>query len=154
MVKEYWYDEKNIERVMIEWFESQGFGIDRETYKRGGIDIKAIKREIVYLVEVKGYPRPKKNNNSRNAQKRNWFTYAVGQICTRMERENDWNINYALAFPDFKYYETKALKIKNARKRLGLEIFLVSEFGRLRKLAPDSNRFENLDTFFYQERLF
>ncbi len=149
---EFWYDEKKIEGVMIDWFKSRGFKIAKETYTRGGVDIKAIGEESIYLVEVKGYPRPKSKNVLRNAQKRAWFLFAIGQICTRMG-STPRNVKYALVFPDFDYYETRSLKLKLGRQRLGLEIFLINEKRELRKLAPNSNKFEKLD-WLCQGRLF
>ena len=84
MYDKYWYDEKNVEKVMMEWIVSKGFKIMPESYKLHGVDIEAWndKRRRYWFIEVKGYPRKKA---SMNAQKQEWFVTAIGQIIKRRD---------------------------------------------------------------------
>ncbi|MBI2452361.1 hypothetical protein HYV50_04785 [Candidatus Pacearchaeota archaeon] len=77
-----------------------------ETYRRHGVDIEAWnnKTRRYWFIEVKGYPRKKP---SMNAQKQEWFVASLGQIIKRMRQKNG---KYAVAFPDFEFYEKKSLE--------------------------------------------
>ena len=139
MYDKFWYDEKNVEKVMIEWVESKGFKIMPETHRLHGVDIEAWnnKTRRYWFIEVKGYPRKKP---SMNAQKQEWFNCSLGQIIKRMRQKNG---KYAVAFPDFEFYEKKSLELPLiARKRLKLNIFLIGEDKKIRQLTPNSMKFK------------
>ena len=141
MYDKYWYDEKNVESVMINWVKSKGFKIMPETFKQHGVDIEAWndKRRRYWFIEVKGYPRKKP---SMNAQKQEWFISALGQILKRMRQKNG---KYGIAFPDFEFYERKSLELpKIARERLKLNIFLIDKNKKIRQLTPKANKFKRV----------
>ena len=141
MYDKYWYDEKNVEKVMMDWVVSKGFKIMPESHRIHGVDIEAWndKRRRYWFIEVKGYPRKKA---SMNAQKQEWFVTAIGQIIKRMRQKNG---KYAIAFPDYSFYEKKSIDLPLiARDRLKLNIFLISEDKKVRQLTPKSKKFKQV----------
>lgn len=141
MYDKYWYDEKNVEKVMINWVKSKNFKIMPETYKRSGVDIEAWnnKTRRYWFIEVKGYPGKKL---SMHAQKQEWFIAAIGQIIKRMRQKNG---KYGIAFPNFEFYEKKSLDLPNiARERLKLNIFLIDKNKSIRQLTPKTNKFKEV----------
>lgn len=141
MYEDFWYDEKNVEKAMIEWVKSKEFKIMPETHKLHGVDIEAWnnKTRRYWFIEVKGYPRKKK---SMHAQKQEWFIASLGQIMKRMRQKNG---KYGVAFPDFEFYERKSLELPMiARSRLKLNIFLIGKDKEIKQLTPKSNKFKKV----------
>lgn len=141
MFEKYWYDEKNVEKVILKWVKSKGFKPMPITYKQKGIDIEAWNHRTrrYWFIEVKGHPRKKA---SMHAQKQEWFIKALGQIIKRMRQKNG---KYGIAFPDFEFYEKKSLELpKIGRSRLKLNIFLITKDKKIRQLTPNSNKFKNI----------
>jgi hypothetical protein len=139
MYNKYWYDEKNVDKVMRAWVQSKGFKLMPETFNLHGVDIRAFSNKMrkYWFIEVKGYPREKA---SMNAQKQEWFVACVGQIIKRMKQKNG---KYGIAFPDFEFYEKKSLELpKIARDRLKLNIFLINKNKNIRQLTPKANKFK------------
>ena len=139
MYDKYWYDEKNVEKIMIKWVQSKNFKIMPETYRTQGVDIEAWnnKTRRYWFIEVKGYPRKKQ---SMHAQKQEWFISAIGQIIKRMRQKNG---KYGIAFPDFEFYEKKSIELPIiARERLKLNIFLIGKHKTIKQLTPKASKFK------------
>lgn len=97
-------------------------------------DIYAEDKDNVYIIEVEGgEPRQKERN-----------VYSVlGQITFSMIEDNlkSKKIYYGIAFPDDEMWISvlKKIPIINVKQKLGINLYLVDEAGKVRIIQPNQN---------------
>jgi Holliday junction resolvase-like predicted endonuclease len=115
-------NEKEVENRIRDFLKSKGFRVE-ERNKPQGIDIVAFDDENKkYFIEVEGNKKPNGESLATN-QKYTHFFRAIGQICMRMNEEGV----YALVLPYDKTYLNYIDKIKVAKEKLNLKIFLIEK---------------------------
>jgi hypothetical protein len=148
-VKPEWHNEDQVETKFRRWLENHGWHVQLRPGLTGSDICATDSRGISWVFEVKGYPGTfqkrdgaSKSRNIIVSQRRTWLIEGLGQIVSRMTKEN---IQYALVFPDHptdKYFETKTLGMPQfLRSKLSLWIYLVGSEMRVRILAPESDQF-------------
>ena len=102
-------------RPMKKYLEHRGFEID-ETNRGSspGPDIRAVKEDRELIIEMKGHTKALSTD----------IRTCIGQICEQMEAEPD---EYAVALSES--YRSYIKDYSFALKRLGVQVFLVSEEG-------------------------
>jgi hypothetical protein len=113
--------EETVEKRLREWLPENGYPIVQPRQGPHGPDIVAENERNKLIIEVQGNKKPS-GEEFTSSQYYTHFRRAVGQICTRMDNEND---EYAVGIPKCNIYEDCVEKIQLARKRLKLRIFIV-----------------------------
>lgn len=122
--------EEFVKSRVLEWLGKHDYVITSvKTLAEHGVDIRAKKSrsELIYVIECKGEPKS-------NPVKMRYPTLvsALGEIVQRVTRQK--YAKYAIAFP-YTYEELVLRKIPwVAAKRLGLEVLLVSNDGKVNRL--------------------
>jgi hypothetical protein len=88
------FSEDEVKRVLEGWLSNQGWSVEIAWAKTRGIDLHARKNEQRWIIEAKG-------SGSLNAMRVNYFLGVLGEMLQRMD---DRNAMYSIAFPDLKQF--------------------------------------------------
>jgi hypothetical protein len=139
---EEWYWEGNVQGLVVRALAADGWTITRvaDTMSREhGHDVVATRDGVTMIVEVKGYPSGRyvrgdrageKKDNGPSTQARVWFATAL--MSGHLMRSENPSSRVVLAFPVFQTYESLARRISPSVSVVGIEMWLVSEDGRIR----------------------
>jgi len=101
--KKEWFYEGNISKYFVEYLKKNGHLIlkdNSKNIKARGIDIISCKENILYLIEVKGYPsdyyaygtkKGEKKRTHPNSQAKHWFAEVL--LSTIINFSKNFNIN-------------------------------------------------------------
>ena len=136
-----WFWEGNVVECLARYLSGDGWLIiyKANTHsKERGVDIRASKRNIDLLVEVKGYPsreyrdprraaEQKRTNPTNQAQQ--WYSHAVLKALRLQSKHPTAKV--ALAFPDFPRYQALFQETHVGLQKLGVAFMLVKETGNV-----------------------
>jgi len=112
--------EKDTEILIRRYLVSNNFVV-KERKTQHGVDIEALDESgSPYFIEVEGNKKPD-GRPLTSSQKYTHFLRAFGQICMRMEKDGV----HALGLPLDALYSKYLRKTLNAKKLLGLKVFVV-----------------------------
>ncbi len=115
-------DEDAVKAHLKKWLEGQGWSVKVAWGKNHGVDLKAIKDGECWLIEAKG-------PGSRQAMRHNYFLGILGETLQRMD---DKNARYSIAFPDMPVYRGLWMRLPSlAKQRTGIDMLLVTEDGQV-----------------------
>lgn len=115
---ELFMDEDTVKTALVAVLQSQGWDATPSMGRKHGVDILAKQNGETMLIEAKG-------EGSRNAMRVNYFLMALGEILQKMNNEN---YRYALAFPAYRQYANLIIKLpKEIKQKLKLSIYLVKK---------------------------
>lgn len=136
-----WHWEGNVQAAVVDYLRAEAWTIlsaaDTET-KEAGIDVLAERIGTRLAVEVKGYPSERYMSGKRRGERkptrpavqaRHWYAGALLTTMLTKGAHPDWTV--ALAFPDFPTYRSLLERTASSLRALDVEIYLVSEDGRV-----------------------
>ena len=143
-----WYDEEEVVKVVKAHLTRKGHKI-RPKWGKMGPDIEAEideegKRKTL-IVEAKGYPteyyaRGEKSGQSKptnpQTQARHWVADAIFTILLRMADAKSENMQFVLAFPQFKIYINFMQRLKEIRQKLNITVFTVNKGDIVKEFLP------------------
>lgn len=113
-------DEDAVKAHIKDWLENQGWSVKIAWGKNHGVDIEATKSGDRWLIEAKG-------PGSRQAMRHNYFLGILGETLQRMD---DDNARYSIAFPDMAVYRGLWNRLPIlAKQRTKIDMLLVAENG-------------------------
>ncbi len=137
-----WHWEGNVQSLVIAAIAADGWMIRRvsdTSSREHGIDVEAERDGRRLLVEVKGYPDSvykrgeragaQKGTGAIPTQARSYFGGAL--LTGLLMRAEHPEAAVAIAFPAFPTYENLRRRTEPTLARIGVEVWLVSEDGRL-----------------------
>ncbi len=109
--------EDDVKNAVKAYLEAQGYAVRVAWARARGIDIVATRPGSRLVLEAKG-------EAPLQPQQVNYFLGAIGELVQRMDNPDS---TYGLAFPDNKQYRGLVSRLPSlARERLGLRVFFVS----------------------------
>jgi hypothetical protein len=144
-VESRWYWEGNVQAAVVRHLVHEGWDVVRvaDTASRErGVDVRASRSEETMLVEVKGFPseiyeqgaKRGMPNPNVNVQARHYF--ADGVLSGLLLRGDNPDDRVVLALPDKPTFSTLATRCAPSFAALGIELWLVSESGRINDCSP------------------
>lgn len=122
MMLEKGLSEDEVKEKLKEHLEKEGWKTKVADGKKHGIDIEAIKGNQRWVIEVKG-------NGSLKPMRTNYFLAVLGEILQRMDDENT---KYSIAFPNLREYKDLWGKLPQlAKDRTKIDMILVDENGEI-----------------------
>lgn len=117
--------EDEVKHYLKIYLEENNWSIEKFADKnKHGVDIEAKRDGEKWLIEVKGC-------GSRQPMRNNYFISVLGEILQRM---NDSNARYSIAFPDMKQYRNLWNKLPNiAKERTTIDMLLVDSKGNVKE---------------------
>jgi hypothetical protein len=113
-------NEDKVKAYIKSWLEAEGWKVKVAWGYIHGVDIEAVKGEQRWFIEVKG-------PGSRPEMRVNYFIGILGETLQRMD---DPNAHYSIAFPDMQAFRSLWAKLpKLAKERTGIDLILVDEKG-------------------------
>lgn len=144
-----WFWEGNIQTKIAEYLDSQKYvdikTVDTQTKEKGS-DITAYKRSTLWVIEVKGYPSDKYTQDTERykkgtpkktrpaTQSRHWFSEALFSIL--LTKSEDPSVEVGLGFPRNETYIKFLNRMSYVRGKLGINVFLVNENGKVQQYHP------------------
>ena len=114
--------EDDIKSILNNYLIENGWDTKVAWGHRQGIDIEACKGDNRWIIEVKG-------SGSKQEMRVNYFISILGEILQRM---NDDNARYSIAFPDIEQYRKLWNKLPElAKQRTTVDLILVDEKGNI-----------------------
>ncbi|MBQ3652839.1 MAG: hypothetical protein II954_00305 [Synergistaceae bacterium] len=125
-VHEKFVHEDTVKTIIAEFFSRHGWIVSINLGHNKGVDFEARKDDSCWRIEAKSsYALKKGTLLPREASKTNYFLNALSEILQRMD---DPNVHYAIAFPKInKYEELWAQLPSEAKKRTQIHMILVSD---------------------------
>ncbi len=139
-----WSWEGNVQAAVVRAIAADGWDILRvagTASREHGIDIEAQKSGQRLVIEVKGYPsafyargpdKGLRKPTSPPTQARTWFSNGV--VTALGMRGDEPNARVVAAFPDKETYRNLGAKVIGPLRLAGVEVWLMSEDGKLRSL--------------------
>lgn len=117
--------EDEIKSVLNDWLMADGWQTEVAWGHRPGIDIKARKNDLRWVIEVKG-------PGSRPPMRVNYFLAILGETLQRM---NDDQAQYSIALPDLPQYHGLWERLPRlAKERTGISMLFVNENKHIKHL--------------------
>ena len=117
--------EEDIKQIINDWLIADGWKTTVAWKYSHGVDIEGVKDGKRWLIEVKG-------PGSRNEMRVNYFIGILGETLQRMDDEN---ARYSIAFPDMDQFRRLWDKLPSlAKKRTTIDMLLVSKDGTIELL--------------------
>lgn len=114
--------EDDIKAILNNYLIKNGWSTKVAWGHRQGIDIEACRADQRWIIEVKGA-------GSRQPMRVNYFISILGEILQRMD---DDNARYSIAFPNIKQYRKLWNKLPElAKQRTMVDLILVDEKGNI-----------------------
>ena len=114
--------EDDIKAILNNYLIKNGWNTKVAWGHRQGIDIEACRADQRWIIEVKGA-------GSRQQMRVNYFISILGEILQRMD---DDNARYSIAFPNIKQYRKLWNKLPElAKQRTMVDLILVDEKGNI-----------------------
>ena len=117
--------EDDAKDAIAKFFSGHGWKVTVNRGHKNGVDIEAKRDNSCWRIEVKGaYARKKGTLLPREPSKTNYFLNVLGEILQRMD---DTNIHYAIAFPKIKKYEELWAQLPlETKKRTQINMIIVN----------------------------